>query len=71
METAATTARVSEEPLVPVGSTIFIAELDMKVRINDIALSDGPPKIDLYTGTVNNYDHERPDGATIWILTEQ
>jgi hypothetical protein len=70
METAATTMREGEEPLVPVGSTIFIPELNMKIHINDITLSDGPPKIDLYTGTVNNYDHERPNGATIWILTE-
>lgn len=71
LETAATTWREGEEPVVPVGSTIFIPELNRKIRINDVALSDGPPKIDLYTGTVNNYDYERPDGATIWILTEE
>ncbi len=70
LETAATTLREGEEPLVPVGSTIFIPELNRKLRINDIALSEGPPKIDLYTGTINNYEYERPDGATIWILTE-
>jgi len=69
LKTAATTWRDGEEPLVPVGSTIFIPELNMKIRINDVALSDGPPKIDLYTGVVNNYDYERPNGATIWILT--
>jgi len=33
----------------------------------DVFVVDSP-QIDLYTGTVNNYDHERPDGATIWIL---
>jgi hypothetical protein len=71
LETAATTWATGEEPLVPVGSTIFIPELNMKIRINDVAFSDGTPKIDLYTGTVNNYDHERPDGATIWILIEE
>jgi hypothetical protein len=71
LKTAATTWRDGQEPLVPVGSTIFIPELNMKFRINDVALSDGPPKIDLYTGTVNNYDHERPNGATIWLLTEE
>ena len=71
LETAATTWRDGADPLVPVGSTIFVPELNMKIRINDVALTDGPPKIDLYTGTVNNYDHERPDGATIWILTEE
>ena len=71
LKTAATTWREGEEPLVPVGSTIFIPELNMKFRINDVAVSDGPPKIDLYTGTVNNYDYERLDGATIWILDEQ
>jgi hypothetical protein len=69
-KTGATTWREGEESLVPVGSTVFIAELNMKIRINDVAISDGPSKIDLYTGTVNNYDYERPDGATIWILTE-
>ena len=71
LKTAATTMRDGEEPLVPVGSTIFIPELNMKFRINDVALSDGPPKIDLYTGTINNYDHERPNGAMIWLLTEE
>ena len=72
LKTAATTwgEGGGEEPLVPVGSTIFIPELNMKIRINDVAISDGPPKIDLYTGTTNNYDYERPDGATIWILVE-
>ena len=57
--------------MVPVGSTIFITELNMKLRIIDVAISDGPSKIDLYTGTVNNYDYERPDGAEIWILLEE
>jgi hypothetical protein len=71
MKTAATTWREGEGPLVPVGSTIFIPELGMKIRINDVAISDGPSKIDLYTGTVNNYDYERPDGATIWILVQE
>ena len=70
LETAATTWREGENPLVPVGSTIFIPELNRKIRINDVTLSDGPAKIDLYAGKVNNYDYERPDGATIWILTE-
>lgn len=70
-KTAATTWPEGGEPLVPVGSTIFIPELNMKIRINDVAISDGPPKIDLYTGTVNNYDYERPDGAAIWILAEK
>lgn len=69
-KTAATTWREGDDPLVPVGSTIFIPELDMKIRINDVAVSDGPSKIDLYTGTVNNYDYERPDGATVWVLSE-
>jgi len=71
LKTAATTWRKGEEPLVPVGSTIFIPELKMKIRINDVAVTDGPPKIDLYTGTVNNYNYERPDGAAIWILVEE
>ena len=71
LQTAATTWREGEDPLVPVGSTIFIPELGMKIRINDVAFSSGPPKIDLYTGTVNNYDYERPDGAEIWILEEE
>lgn len=71
LETAATTWREGEEALVPVGSTVFIPELNRKIRINDVAFSDGPPKIDLYTGTINNYDYERPDGATIWILTQE
>ena len=70
LKTAATTWRNGEEPLVPVGSTIFIPELNMKIRINDVAISDGPSKIDLYTGTINNYDYERTDGATVWILME-
>ena len=70
LQTGATTWREGEGPLVPVGSTIFIPELGMKIRINDVAVSDGPAKIDLYTGTVNNYDYERPDGASIWILVE-
>ncbi len=70
MKTGATTWREEEGPLVPVGSTIFIPELGMKIRINDVAISDGPSKIDLYTGTVNNYDYERPDGASIWILVQ-
>jgi hypothetical protein len=63
LETAATTWREGEVPLVPVGSTIFIPELNRKIRIIYVALSDGPAKIDLYTGTVNNYDYERPDWA--------
>lgn len=71
LETGATTWQEGQEPLVPVGSTVFIPELNRKIRINDVAVSEGPPKIDLYTGTVNNYDNERPDGATIWILTEE
>lgn len=71
LETAATTWREGEEPLVPIGSMIFIPELNRKIRINDVAFSDGPAKIDLYTGTVNNYDHERPNGAAIWILTQE
>ena len=70
LETAATTWREGEEPLVSVGSTIFMPELNRKIYINDVAFSEGPPKIDLYTWTVNNYDYERPDGVTIWILTE-
>lgn len=71
LKTAATTWREGEGPLVPVGSTIFIPELAMKLRINDVAYTDGTHKIDLYTGYVNNYDYERPDGATIWILVEE
>jgi hypothetical protein len=71
LKTAATTWREGEQPLVPVGSTIFISELNMKLRINDVAISDGPSKIDLYTGTLNNYDFERPDGVDIWILLEE
>ena len=48
-----------------------IPELNRKIYINEVSLSDAPPKIDLYTGTISNYDYERPDGATIWILTEE
>lgn len=71
LETAATTWREENGPLVPVGSTIFVPELDMKLRINDVAITEGPHKIDLYTGTINNYDYERPDGAAIWLLVEE
>lgn len=67
-ETAATTWQ-EDGPLVPVGSRIYIVELGMKVIINDVALAEGiPHKIDLYTGYVNNYDYERPDGSDIWVL---
>lgn len=67
-KTAATTWQ-DDGPLVPVGSRIYIVELGLKVIVNDVALTpDIPHKIDLYTGYVNNYHYERPDGSDIWIL---
>ena len=67
-KTGAITYREDDGFLLPVGSTIFVPDLNMKIRINDVAVTEGPHKIDLYTGTLNNYDYERPDGAAIWIL---
>lgn len=70
LKTAATTWQEGG-PLVPVGSRIYIVELDLKVDINDVALTEGiPHKIDLYTGFVNNYRYERPNGSDIWILVQ-
>lgn len=69
-KTAATTWREDDGYLVPVGTTIYIPELNMKLYINDVAVTDGPHKIDLYTGTLNNYDYERPNGVAVWMLVE-
>ncbi len=69
-KTAATTWREDDGYLVPVGSTIYIPDLRMKLRINDVAVTDGEHKIDLYTGTLNNYDYERPNGVAVWVLVE-
>lgn len=66
-ETAATTL-VNGEPFVPVGSTIFIVELNLRIYVNDTAGEMARHKIDLYTGYVNNYDYDRPNGAAIWQL---
>ncbi len=66
-KTAATTSG-ADGPLIPVGSTIFVVELNAKIYVNDTAFSDGPPKLDLYTGYVDNYHYDRPKGASIWVL---
>ncbi|PIE81776.1 MAG: hypothetical protein CSA11_02580 [Chloroflexi bacterium] len=53
--------------LVPVGSRVFIVELNLALYINDTGKGVGANQVDIYTGFENNLNYYR-DGLTIWRL---
>ena len=62
------TGAVALDPLnrlVPVGSTIFIVELNLEIIINDTGTAVEPTQVDLYTGYVNDYLYDR-EQVSIW-----
>ena len=53
--------------LVPVGSKVFIVELNLGLKINDTGLGVGNNQIDIYTGFENNPNYYR-ENLEVWRL---